>query len=112
MHMYAKIYEFAASAGSLEGYVYHKENRDALDMKALPIWINNLAGSYDRLPEEARREFQPLCDQTLGRAVRSLQALLGEDHELIGKLGAMIVGDLPRSPDDFEKVKWYQKNGS
>ena len=25
MHIYAKIYEFAASAGALEGYVYPKE---------------------------------------------------------------------------------------
>ena len=29
-HMFAKIFEFAASAGSLEGYVYHKQKSDII----------------------------------------------------------------------------------
>jgi hypothetical protein len=37
--------------------------------------------------------------------VQSLLPLLGEDHEVIGKLRSIISGDLPSSPDDFKRQK-------
>ena len=106
MHIYAMIYEFAASAGALEGYVYARQE---LDMKALPVWVDNLVEAYRFLPETARDKFQPSCDQTLGRAVRSLIPHLGEGHEIVLKIRSMVAGPLPASPDDFEKKKWFQK---
>lgn len=106
MHIYAKIYEFAASAGALEGYVYHKEK---LDMNALPIWVGNLITAYQDLPAEAREEFQSSLDQTLGRAISSLIPLLGEGSELVHSLKSMVVGPRPESPDDFQKRKWFEK---
>ena len=106
MHIYAMIYEFAASAGALEGYVYARQE---LDMKALPVWVDNLVEAYRFLPETARGTFQPSCDQTLGRAVRSLIPHLGEGHEIVSKIRSMVAGPLPASPDDFEKKKWFQK---
>jgi len=100
--MYKEIYEFAASAGALEGYVYGKET---LSEQAIAKWCNNLSNAYNCLPPDVRKEFQPSCDGTLGRALRSLLPLLGEDHESIGKLRSMIAGQLPASADDFQKNK-------
>lgn len=106
MHLYAKIYEFAASAGALEGYVYHREE---VDLKALPVWIKNLHQAYQLLPEPALEEIQPFVDMTLGRAFRSLTSLLGEQHEMVVKVRSMIKETLPESPDDFTKRKWFQQ---
>lgn len=106
VHIYTILYEFAASVGALEGFVYHKEG---LDTRALPKWVNNLVSAYGHLPPDVLEEIQASLDQTAGRAVRSLIPLLGEEHEMIQKLRSMIRGALPASPDDFEKRKWFQK---
>jgi hypothetical protein len=106
MKSYLQIYEFGASAGALEGYVYR---RSEVDTKALSVWIGNLAEAYRLLPEPVLDEIQPALDMTLGRAFRSLASLFGENHELAVKVRSMIKGELPVSPDDFEKKKWFQK---
>jgi hypothetical protein len=105
MHVHAQIYEFAASAGALEGYVYHRRD---LDQHALRIWVGNLHTAYGLLPLEVLRQIQPAIDQTLGRAFRSLSAVLGEEHEVTAKCRSMIRGELPAGPDDFRKKKWFQ----
>ena len=110
MHLYSKIYQFAASAGAFEGYVYKKKNSQELgDMIALSGWIDNIVAAYDHLPDEAVELFQDSCDRTLGRAILSLSPVLGEDHEFINKLKSIIKGSMPASPDDFNKTKWFQK---
>jgi hypothetical protein len=106
MHLYTKIYEFAASVGALEGYVYQKEK---IDTEALPKWVDNLLAAYEHLPSEVLDEFQSSLDQTIGRAIKSLASLLGEEHEIVVKLKSMVVGSLPDSPDDFQKKKWFQQ---
>ena len=106
MHIYKKIYEFAASAGSFEGYVYHRTD---LDMNALPNWIDNLVSAYCSLPPEVASEFQASLDQTMGRAIRSVSDILGKNHDLVRKLRTMITGAMPASPDDFEKKKWFRE---
>jgi len=106
MHLYTKIYEFAASAGALEGYVYQKEK---IDMEALPKWVDNLLAAYKNLPTEARDAFQSSLDQTIGRAVKSLASLLGEEHEIARELMSLVVGRMPESPDDFRKEKWFEE---
>jgi hypothetical protein len=106
MDAFRKIYEFAASAGALEGYVYRRKN---MDMGALPNWVSNLKTAYGLLAREALEAVQPNIDQTLGRALKSLVLALGEDHELVTMLKSMIKGSLPRSPDDFQKEKWFEK---
>jgi len=104
MHVYKKIYEFAASAGAFEGYVYHKK-LDEIDMEALTNWVGNLVGAYEELPLNVRNEFQSSCDQTLGRAIRSVAPLLGDDHDVVMQLKSMVKGELPDSPDDFQKKR-------
>ena len=102
MGVYKTIYDFAAKAGSLEGYVYP---RDKIDLKYLPQWTENLVTLYQGLPPEVREEFQSACDETVGRALRSLLPLLGEDHEVIKKLRSLVKGKLPSSYDDFPNAR-------
>jgi hypothetical protein len=98
MAIYREVYDFAAKAGALEGYVYQKEK---IDENYLPRWVDNLVNQYHRFPSEVKEDFQSLCNGTLGRAVQSLLPHLGKDHEVIKKLKSMISGRLPLSPDDF-----------
>ncbi|OPY79361.1 MAG: hypothetical protein A4E65_01892 [Syntrophorhabdus sp. PtaU1.Bin153] len=102
MGVYSDVYEFAARAGALEGFVYQKEK---LEPGSLNPWVEHLIGQYKALSPEVRQEFQNLCDGTIGRAIRSLIPLVGEDHELIGKLKTMTAGKLPSSPDDFSRQR-------
>ncbi len=95
-----KVYEFAASAGALEGYVYPKEK---VDLRSLSRWADHLLSQYQDLPAEVRQEFQTLCDGTVGRAIQSLRPSLGEDHEVIRRLKTLVSGKLPASPDDFDR---------
>jgi hypothetical protein len=106
MRLFAQLYEFAASTGALEGYVYQRED---VDMKALTNWIANLKTAYGLLPQEVLREVQPSIDHTLGRAWKSLSLGLGQDHDLAQTVRSMITGRLPETPDDFQKKKWFQK---
>jgi len=98
MGIYREVYDFAAKAGALEGYVYQKSK---LDIDYLPRWVNNLVSHYHRLPAEVKEDFQGLCNGTIGRTIHSLLPHLGEDHEVIHKLKGMVSGKLPLSPDDF-----------
>ena len=106
MHLFAQIYEFASSAGALEGYVYRRED---VDMNALANWIANLKTAYGLLPKEVLHEVQAPIDQTLGRAWKSLAQGLGQDHGLARTVKSMIMGQLPETADDFQKKKWFQK---
>ena len=98
MRIYQEVYDFAAKAGALEGYVYPKEK---VDLSYLLRWVDNLVTQYYRLPPEVKEEFQSLCNGTIGRAIQSLLPSLGEDHEVIKKLKSVIIGKLPLSPNDF-----------
>ncbi len=100
MGIHRDIYEFAARAGAFEGYVYHKEK---MGPGSLKNWVSSLVKQHRGLPAEVRAEFQDLCDGTIGRAIQSLVPLLGEDHELITQLRALVQGELPSSPDDFSR---------
>ena len=108
MHIYQEIYEFAASAGAFEGYVYRKTRAD-IDMGVLSKWADNLLDAYHHLSVQVVTEFQFSCNQTLGRAIKSLIPLFGEEHEVVNKLSKIVKGGLPESPDDFQKQKWFQE---
>jgi len=98
MGTHKEVYDFAAKAGALEGYVFPKEK---VDLGYLPQWVDNLVNHYRSLPSEVREEFQGLCNGTLGRTIQSLLPSLGEDHEVIKKLKSIISGNLPSSSNDF-----------
>lgn len=102
MGVYSDIYEFAARAGAFEGYVYQ---RKGIAAHSLERWVDHLIEGYNAVPVEARKEFQDLCDGTIGRAIQSLIPDLGENHEIIKKLKSLTVGKLPVSPDDFSRKR-------
>jgi hypothetical protein len=98
MGIYQEVYDVAAKAGALEGYVYPKEK---VDLNYLPRWVDHLVNQYHHLPSEVREEFQGLFNGTIGRAIQSLLPCLGEDHKVIKKLKSVTSGELPLSPNDF-----------
>ena len=108
MHTYQKIYEFAASAGAFEGYVYQR-SKSEIDTEALYNWVDNLIDAYENLNSEVRDQCQSSIDQTLGRAIKSLDLLSDDRQTLISKLQKIVKGELPASPDDFQKEKWFQE---
>jgi hypothetical protein len=97
MAQFRDVYEFAAKAGSLEGYVYPKD----MDQTYLLPWTENLVNLYNTLPPAVQQEIQAGCNETLGRTIQALLPVLGEGHEVIRKLRALVKGKLPSSPDDF-----------
>lgn len=106
MHADTQIYEFAASAGAFEGYVYR---RTEADPAVLSRWINHLLDAYKLFPPDVREHFQPSLNGTLGRAIASLLPVLGKEHDVIKKLIAMVTVPPPASADDFQKKKWFEK---
>jgi hypothetical protein len=100
--MYKDVYDFAASAGALEGYVYPRQE---LTGGALDNWVGNLVKQYHDLPGDVRESFQSSLDRTLGRAVQALIPVLGADHGHIRSLTGLIAGEMPGSAHDFEKEK-------
>ncbi|MFA5906207.1 MAG: hypothetical protein WC836_19920 [Desulfobacula sp.] len=110
MHLYTQIYEYSASVGALEGYVYQKKSMAEMDTNALDVWTGNLVDAYGLLPPDVLREVQPGLDLTLNRAISSFEAFLEKDHEILKRLYAMVGQREPLSPDDFQKKKWFQKD--
>ncbi len=90
MDEYEKIYEFAASLGSFEGYVYGKRSVRELDLDALDNWSGNIVEAYGHLPDAVKSQIQDRCDQTAGRAIRSLEPVLGADHPITKRLYAIV----------------------
>jgi hypothetical protein len=113
MHEYEKIYEFAASLGSFEGYVYGKQSIRELDLDALENWSGNILEAYRHLPETVKGRIQDRCDQTAGRAARSLETVLGADDPITKRLYAIVTPDkpLPESAGAFNKKKWFTREG-
>jgi hypothetical protein len=99
---YREVFEFAASAGALEGYLFKKGELAAVE---LDDWIDNLAKQYQGFPSQIREHFQSSLNRTIGRAVHSLVSLVGPDHHQVLSLKSMIVGELPASSHDFEREK-------
>jgi hypothetical protein len=102
MGVYSDIYEFAARAGAFEGYVYQ---RKGLTSDSLERWVDHLVEGYRAVPSDVIKEFQDLCDGTIGRAIQSLIPILGENDKIISKLKGITVGKLPSSPDDFSRKR-------
>ena len=102
MEIYREIFEFAASAGALEGYVFKK---DHLAPGELDDWVWNLVKQYEGFPGEIRENFQGSLNRTMGRAVHSLSPILGSDHQHVLSLKSLIIGGIPTSSQDFDTEK-------
>ena len=95
-----ELYEFAASAGAFEGYVYMLERADRTQ---LADWSENLANKWRALSAEVRAAIELSTNLTLGRALHSLKAFLNENDPVIFNLKIIVRGRLPASADDFIK---------
>ena len=64
MQEHEALFKFAAKAGSLEGYLYEREN-----IEPLSNWVSNLETMYASLPEEVkdqiRNELSTVLERTL-----------------------------------------------
>ena len=109
MHDFVKVFEFAASLGAFEGYVYGKRHESEFDMAALDNWSGNIATAFQYLPDSIKIVFQAQCDKTAGRAIRSIEPVLGAAHPITQRIYSVISskGPLPESADDFNKKKWF-----
>jgi hypothetical protein len=99
---YREVFEFAASAGALEGYLFKKSDLAAVE---LGDWIDNLVKQYRGFPSQIRKHFQSSLNRTIGRAVHSLVKLVGPDHHHVLSLKSMIIGEMPASSHDFGEEK-------
>ena len=111
MEDYLIIFEFAASLGAFEGYVYGKQKAQQLNLEALENWSANIEKAYAHLDKEVQRAIQDPCHQTAGRALRSLEPVLGKDHLIIQRLYNLLADKepLPESADAFNKKKWFNR---
>jgi hypothetical protein len=109
MEDFLKIFEFAASLGAFEGYVYGKQKAEELNLAALENWSDNIEKAYGHIPPEVRRVFQDPCHQAAGRAIRSLEPVLGKGHPITQRLYNLLAHNepLPESADAFNKKKWF-----
>ncbi len=102
MNVYREIFEFAASAGALEGYLFKKER---VTPEEIDDWIHNLMKQHQRMPPDVREHYQGSLDRTMGRAVHSLTALFGPTHPHVLNLKSMVKGEMPAASNDFEREK-------
>lgn len=111
MDVQREIFEFAASAGALEGYVFEKAH---MPPGILDDWVHNLVRQYEGFPDEIKAHFQGSLDRTVGRAVQSLIPVLGPEHPHVKSLKTLIAGEMPASSRDFnrEKEEKSKKYGS
>jgi hypothetical protein len=109
MDDYLKLYDFAASLGAFEGYVYGKKHIQELNLPALENWSANIEKAYQLLPPEVLSAVQDQSHHTAGRAIRSLEPVLGEDHPITRRIYNLInpAEPLPDSADAFNKKKWF-----
>ncbi len=61
---YRELFFFAAKAGSLEGYLFHRE-----ELEPLEDWVGNIAQMYQELPDAIKKEINPSLTTVLKRAL-------------------------------------------
>jgi hypothetical protein len=61
---YKELFLFAAKAGALEGYLFHRQ-----EVEPLANWVDNIGRMYDELSPEVKREVAPVVAPVLERAL-------------------------------------------
>ncbi len=61
---YRELFLFAAKAGSLEGYLFHRRK-----VEPLTVWVNNIDMMYRGLPAEVKKQVNPELAEVLGRVL-------------------------------------------
>ena len=74
MGEYEELFKFAAKAGSLEGYLYERENVEPLD-----DWVGNIEKMYAGLPDNIKREIRAEFARILTRISTYGEKVLGDE---------------------------------
>jgi len=74
MGEYEELFKFAAKAGSLEGYLYEREEVEPLD-----DWIGNIEKMYAGLPDNIKDEIKGEFGAVLTRISTYGERVLGDE---------------------------------
>jgi hypothetical protein len=74
MGEYEELFQFAAKAGSLEGYLYERE-----DLEPLDDWIGNIEKMYGGLPDNIKDEIKGEFGSVLTRISTYGEQVLGDE---------------------------------
>lgn len=83
MIAYEQFFEFAAKAGSLEGYLYEREK-----IEPLTNWVNNIDETYQKLPESVKGKIEKGYAIVLTRILSHGEKVMSE--EIKSKLNSML----------------------
>ena len=87
MAEYRDLFDFAAKAGCLEGYLYERHN---LEPGYLSNWVDNIDRMYNALPEAAKAECKPQYLEVLKKICDYFNKLVGADDQVTKKVHQML----------------------
>jgi len=74
MGEYEELFQFAAKAGSLEGYLYERE-----DLEPLDDWIGNIEKMHAGLPDNIKDEIKGELGSVLAKISTYGERVLGDE---------------------------------
>ena len=84
MSEYEELFKFAAKAGSLEGYLYEREN-----LEPLYGWVGNIEKMYTNLPDTIKNDIRDPLKSVLTRSMQYGEKTL--DKEIKGRLERLLL---------------------
>lgn len=86
MGIYLELFELAAKAGCLEGWLY---NKGEVELHYLEDWIANIDRMYQALPGELKDEVRSSYLKLLKSITEHCNRLLPKDHRVMERLARM-----------------------
>jgi HAD superfamily hydrolase (TIGR01549 family) len=83
------LFNFAAKAGCLEGYLHDRKDPD---ISTMPNWVGNLERMYRALPPEVRQDLACDLRKVLQKAMASYETYPNKDHTVLERLRDMVAG--------------------
>jgi hypothetical protein len=83
MGEYEEFFKFAAKAGSLEGYLYQRN-----EIETLSNWVNNIESMYQNLSDNIKQGIKKEYNIVLRRTLANGEKVL--PHEIKVKLNNML----------------------
>ena len=85
MGKYEESFKFAAKAGSLEGYLFHREKGE---IEPLSNWVGNIENIYRNLPDEVKEDIREEFGLVLNRILTYGENVL--EDEIRSKLSQLL----------------------
>ena len=74
MREYEELFKFAAKTGSLEGYLFERE-----DIEPLDNWVGNIERMYASLPDNIKEDIKTEFSGVLTKTLNYGEKVLGEE---------------------------------